>query len=71
MDYFTKWVEAEALANIQDIDVKKFVWRNIVTKFGVSESLVFDNELQFDSKTFRKFCSDLDIKNRYSTTVYP
>ena len=24
-DYFTKWVEAEPLANIRDIDVKKFV----------------------------------------------
>ena len=31
MDYFTKWVEAEVLANILDIDVNKFVWRNIVT----------------------------------------
>ena len=25
VDYFTKWVEAKALANIRDIDVKKFV----------------------------------------------
>ena len=24
-DYFTKWVEAESLANIRDQDVKKFV----------------------------------------------
>ena len=24
-DYFTKWVEAEPLANIRDADVKKFV----------------------------------------------
>ena len=24
-DYFTKWVEVEPLANIRDIDVKKFV----------------------------------------------
>ena len=24
-DYFTKWVEAEALANIRDVDVKKFL----------------------------------------------
>ena len=71
MDYFTKWTEAEALANIQDVDVKKFVWRNIVTRFGVPESLVFDNGLQFDSNAFRKFCSDLGIKNRYSTSVYP
>jgi len=45
VDYFTKWAEAKALANIQDIDVKKFVWRNIVTRFGVPESLVFDNRL--------------------------
>ena len=30
-DYFTKWVEAEPLANIRDLDAKKFIWRNIVT----------------------------------------
>ena len=47
-----KWAEAEALANIRDIDVKKFVWKNIVTRFGVSDSLILDNGLQFDSKTF-------------------
>ena len=71
VDYFTKWAEAEALANIRDVDTKKFVWRNIVTNFGVPESLVSDNGLQFDSKTFCKFCSDLDIKNKYSTLAYP
>ena len=40
IDYFTKWAEAEALANIRDVDVKKFVWRNIVMRFGVSNSLI-------------------------------
>ena len=30
-DYFTKWVEAEPLANIRDVDSKKFVWKNVVT----------------------------------------
>ena len=71
VDYFTKWAEAKALANIQDIDVKKFVWKNIVTRFGVPDSLISDNGLQFDSKTFCTFCGDLGIKNRYSTSVYP
>ena len=33
-DYFTKWVEIEPLANIRDIDVKRFIWKNIVTRFG-------------------------------------
>ena len=71
MDYFTKWVEAEALANIQDVDDKKFVWRNIVTRFEVPESLVSNNRLQFDSKTFHEFCGSLGITNQYSTPAYP
>ena len=40
VDYFTKWAEAEALANIRDMDVKKFVWKNIVTRFRVPDSLI-------------------------------
>ena len=53
------------------MDVKKFVWKNIVTRFGVSNSLIFDNGLQFDNRVFREFYSDLRIKNRYSTPAYP
>ena len=30
-NYFTKWVEVELLANIRDVDVKRFIWKNIVT----------------------------------------
>ena len=71
VDYFTKWAGAEALANIRDVDVKKFVWRNIVTRFGVPESLVSNNGLQFDSKAFCEFCGSLGITNRYSTLAYP
>ena len=70
VDYFTKWVKAEALANIRDVD-KKFVWKNIVTKFRVSDFLIFDNGLQFDNRAFHEFCCDLDIKNMYSTPAYP
>ena len=70
VDYFTKWAEAEALANIRDVNIKKFVWKNIITRFGLSDSLISDNGLQFDSKTFCTFCGDLGIKNRYSTSVY-
>ena len=44
-DYFTKWVEAEPLANIRDVDVKRFIWKNIVTRFGVPNVLILDNGL--------------------------
>ena len=70
-DYFMKWVEAETLANIRDVDVKKFMWKNIITRFKVPRALVFDNRLQFDSKVFREYCSSLGVTNRYSSPLYP
>ena len=66
-----KWVKAEALANIQDVDVKKVVWKNIVTRFRVPQVLILDNGLQFDSKAFREYCNNLGIFNRYSSPAYP
>ena len=33
--------------------------------------LISNNGLQFNSKTFRKYCSNLGIKNRYFTSAYP
>ena len=57
--------------NIKDVDAKKFVWKNIVTQFGVPHTLISNNGLQFDSKAFRRYCCDLGITNRYSTPAYP
>ena len=70
-NYFTKWVAAEPLANIRDVNAKIFVWKNIVTQFGIPHTLISDNGLQFDSKALRRYCYDLGITNRYSTPAYP
>lgn len=40
-DYFTKWEKAKALANIKDVNLKMFMWKNIVIRFGVPRALVF------------------------------
>ena len=71
IDYFTKLVEAEPLSNIKDVDAKKFVWKNIITRFWVPHILISNNGLQFDSKVFRRYCFELGIKNRYLTLAYP
>ena len=71
MDYFTKWVEAEPLANIRDMDAKRFVWKNIVTRFGIPHTFISNNSLQFDNKAFKRYYCDLGITNRYSTLAYP
>ena len=51
-NYFTKWVEIEPLSDIRDLDAKRYIWKNIVTRVGVPHTLILDNELQFDSKVF-------------------
>ena len=53
------------------MDVKNFIWKNIVTRFGIPHSLISDNGLQFDSKSFRRYYCELGITNRYFTPAYP
>ena len=66
IDYFTKWVEAEALVMIIEAKVQNFVWKNIVCRFRIPRTIISDNGRQFDSHGFRLFCSSLGIKNKYS-----
>ena len=43
IDYFTKWVEAEALATITKVKVRSFVWKSIVCRFGIPRTIILDN----------------------------
>ena len=70
-NYFSKWIVAEAFASIKDKVVIQFVWKNIVCKFGIPQLIVIDNGPQFDNRVYRNFCSELKIKNLYSTPQYP
>ena len=70
-DYFTKWVEAEAYAEIKDSDVESFIWRNIICRFGVPQETVIDNRFQLISGRFNKFCRGWKIDLSFSTLRYP
>ena len=71
IDYFTKWVEVEALAIITKKSIRSFVWRNIICRFRIPRILVSDNGKQFDNNAIRGFCSELGIKNHYSSPAHP
>ncbi|RVW77943.1 Gag-Pol polyprotein [Vitis vinifera] len=53
------------------IKMYQFVWKNIVCRFGIPQIIIADNGPQFDSIAFRNFCSELNIRNSYSTPRYP
>ncbi|XP_072081081.1 uncharacterized protein [Arachis hypogaea] len=50
IDYFTKWVEAEPLASISAANCQKFMWKQVVTRFGIPEAVISDNGTQFTDK---------------------
>ncbi|KAL0313126.1 UNVERIFIED_CONTAM: Ribonuclease HI [Sesamum radiatum] len=71
VDYFTKWVEAEALAKITEKEVIRFLWKNIVCRFGIPRALVSDNGTQFLGNKLRDWCKGLVIKQFFTSVSNP
>ncbi|WJX34365.1 hypothetical protein P8452_22487 [Trifolium repens] len=71
IDYFTKWIEAEALSNISADQVKKFYWRKIICRFGLPKYIVSDNGTQFASEKVVQFCKGKGIQNTFISVEHP
>ena len=56
-DYFSKWVEDKAFAQVKEVDVESFVWREVICKFGLSKEIVVGNGTKFISGRFQDFCN--------------
>uniref|UniRef100_A0A2N9IZI8 Uncharacterized protein n=1 Tax=Fagus sylvatica TaxID=28930 RepID=A0A2N9IZI8_FAGSY len=52
-------------------NVKSFVWKAVICRFGIPRVLISDNGKQFDNGPFREMCSQLNIKNHYSSPRHP
>nr|GFA48608.1 reverse transcriptase domain-containing protein [Tanacetum cinerariifolium] len=70
MDYFTKWIEAKAVATITGRQVKKFVWDNIVCRFGIPGEIISDNGKQFADNPFKDWCDKLNITQRFASVKH-
>ena len=70
-DNFSKWVEAEALSRITNLQIRKFLCTYVITRFGVPHEIVTDNGPQFTSHNFKEFCKDWGIKLTFATPRYP
>ncbi|XP_020238112.1 uncharacterized protein LOC109817307 [Cajanus cajan] len=71
VDLFTKWIEAEPLACISAHQVQKFLWRNIITRFGVPHTLVTDKGLQFTDRKLNEFLTGLGIQHKTTSVEHP
>ena len=68
-DYFTKWVEAFAMPNMEAKTVADIVAREVVARFGVPRTIHSDQGKQFEGKLFTEMCKVLDIKKDSHNTI--
>ncbi|GKD27849.1 reverse transcriptase domain-containing protein, partial [Tanacetum coccineum] len=71
IDYFTKWIKAKAVATITGNQVKKFVWDNIVCRFGPPWEIISDNGKQFRDNPFKDWCKKLCIRQCFTSVKHP
>ncbi|GJX48810.1 reverse transcriptase domain-containing protein [Tanacetum coccineum] len=71
MDYFTKWIKENFVATITGNQVKKFMWDNIVCRFGLLGEIVSDNGKKFSDNPFKDWCDKLNITQRFASVKHP
>ncbi|GJX56895.1 reverse transcriptase domain-containing protein [Tanacetum coccineum] len=71
IDYFTKWIEAKAVATITGNQGNKFVWDNIVCRFGLPGEIISDNGKQFRDNPFKDWCEKLCIRQCFASVKHP
>jgi len=71
IEYFTKWIKAEPVAQITTHKIQHFVWKNIVCRCGIPKRLVSDNGIQFASQQLGKLCTELGVKLVFASVEHP
>ncbi|KAL2240129.1 UNVERIFIED_CONTAM: Retrovirus-related Pol polyprotein from transposon [Sesamum indicum] len=71
VEYFSKWVEAEAVAKISEREVINFIWKNIICRFGIPRILISDNGTQFQDRKITEWCKELKIAQHFTAVANP
>ncbi|KAK8662916.1 hypothetical protein V6N13_024802 [Hibiscus sabdariffa] len=71
VDYVSKWVEAIATSHNDAKTVKRFLKKNIFTRFRVHRAIISDEVRHFDNRSIATELKKLGITHKLSTTYHP
>lgn len=69
INYFTKWIEAYPLVNVDQDAVIDFIQKNIIYRFIIPETITTDQGSMFIGRKMQEFASELGI-NLLTITPY-
>ena len=70
IDKFTKWIEAWPIFTIKSEQAVLF-FLDIIHHFGVLNSIIMDNDTQFNGKKFLQFYDEYHIHVDWATVAHP
>jgi transposase InsO family protein len=70
VDKFTKWIEAVPVTSADATSAVNFI-KGIVFRFGVPNSIVTDNGINFTSREFKEYCERVGTKVQFASVAHP
>ncbi len=70
-DYFTKWMEAFPMPNMEAITVAELFVNNFVCRFGTPDQLHTDQGRNFEANVIKEVCQLLGITKTRTTPYHP
>ncbi|XP_050916398.1 uncharacterized protein LOC127131525 [Lathyrus oleraceus] len=70
IDYFTKWIGAIPLPNVDQEDVIEFILKHIIYRFGILETITVDQGSVFTGRKMQEFAKEMGLKLLTSTAYY-
>ncbi|XP_030505249.2 uncharacterized protein LOC115720232 [Cannabis sativa] len=71
INYYTKWVEVEALVHITAKQVVSFINNFFICRFGVPYKIITDNRTQFGGDLLSSYYFERGIERGLSAIVHP
>ena len=71
IDYFTKWVEATSYASVMKAVVARFIKKEIICRYGLSDRIISDNGLNLNNDMIIEICTRFKIKHHNSVPYRP
>jgi len=53
------------------VEARRFIWRNIITHFGIPRAIIFDNGRQFDTTKLTDYLDSLGYHAWFTTVAHP
>jgi transposase InsO family protein len=70
MDKLSKWIKARPISKIKSEQAVLF-FMDIIHHFGVPNSIITDNDMQFTGRKFLEFCDDHHVRVDWSAVAHP